>query len=244
MPGPEFIKDKLKKLYSLQKTIPKLIDDDSIKAQNLEDFYIKLQIILAADDTRGSLSNHDQISGKKLPIEMNALFDQVDDQHPAAKKLLIMGGAGVGKTTLLHYMSYRWGGSGGSSDGENNETQSLWNDRFDYVFRIRLKKLGTDTWKKAPGSIENPLEELIKEALQEQNSWLKINYREAYNKLNLGSCLKEIPDIVNGDKTKILLLLDGYDEIAHLVNDSNHIAQEVLVDTVEYPNVIMTTRTN
>ncbi len=45
--------------------------------------------------------------------------------------MLVVGKAGVGKTSLMHFISYKWA---------NNE---LWNDNFDFVFRVRLKDLNT-----------------------------------------------------------------------------------------------------
>jgi hypothetical protein len=38
----------------------------------------------------------------------------------------------VGKTSLMHYISYKWA------------KNQLWNDEFDFVFRVRLKDLSTD----------------------------------------------------------------------------------------------------
>ncbi|MFN9904947.1 MAG: NACHT domain-containing protein [bacterium] len=45
--------------------------------------------------------------------------------------MLVVGKAGVGKTSLMHYISYKWA---------KNE---LWNDVIDFVFRVRLKDLNS-----------------------------------------------------------------------------------------------------
>lgn len=51
-------------------------------------------------------------------------------------KALLLGGAGIGKTTLIHYLSYSWG------------EKDLWNDKFDYVVRIKLKELLNENWSR------------------------------------------------------------------------------------------------
>ena len=59
-------------------------------------------------------------------VEISGIFgDRV------AGKVLVVGKAGVGKTTLMHYISYKWA------------INQLWNYEFDYVFRVRLKDLNT-----------------------------------------------------------------------------------------------------
>lgn len=62
---PSAFKDRLAGFYREQDTIPKLIDDDSIPKQHLNDYYIKLQMIL-----KESIKDkgHERISGHRLPI--------------------------------------------------------------------------------------------------------------------------------------------------------------------------------
>lgn len=45
------------------------------------------------------------------------------------EKVLIKGSAGMGKSTFLNYVSYRWG------KGE------LFNNKFEYLFKVPLKEL-------------------------------------------------------------------------------------------------------
>ncbi|WP_232279082.1 NACHT domain-containing protein [Rickettsia akari] len=42
---------------------------------------------------------------------------------------MLLSSAGIGKTTLMHYLAYKWGKG------------NLWNNNFDYVFRVKLKEL-------------------------------------------------------------------------------------------------------
>jgi polynucleotide 5'-kinase involved in rRNA processing len=78
---------KLKQLYGAQDMLPKLIEDESIPEQKMDDYYAKLQILLDSNQ-------------EKEPIELNKIFDKVKD-HDATGKVLIVGGPGIGKTTLL-----------------------------------------------------------------------------------------------------------------------------------------------
>jgi len=66
-------------------------------------------------------------SGEKKPINISQMFDKIEEQE-AAKKILITGSAGVGKTTMLHNICYQW--------GEKN----IMNDKFDHVFTVKFKK--------------------------------------------------------------------------------------------------------
>jgi DNA replication protein DnaC len=76
------------------------------------------------------VGNNEEILDQKDSIEVNQIFGD-----KACGKVLVLGKAGVGKTSLMHYISYKWA------------KNQLWNDEFDYVFRLRLKDLNTH-WEK------------------------------------------------------------------------------------------------
>ncbi len=72
------------------------------------------------------MGNYEEILEAKDHIEVSGIFgDRV------AGKVLVVGKAGVGKTSLMHYISYKWA------------INQLWNDDFNYFFRVRLKDLNT-----------------------------------------------------------------------------------------------------
>ncbi len=233
MPQTELLdlKVKLKKLYKLQNTLPKLIEDPDIKAQSLEDYYVKMQIILKekseANGAQNILNSYDKIEGTKKAIGIENLFAKIDDEHPEMekmKRLLIVGGAGIGKTTLLHYVAYKWSGESG-----------LWNDKFDYVLKVKLKKLGTVEWDRGRGAKED-LAELIVQSLNMEWSIAKLNKKDGFK--------KEEIDLMLGNKERVLLLMDGYDEVAHLASNADHIASEIIGEIFTYPNVVITSRPN
>jgi len=99
-------------------------------------------------------------SGEKKPINISQMFDKVEDQD-AAKKILITGSAGVGKTTLLHNISYQWG------------KENLFTDKFDYVFKVKLKKLLSDVIKSKLRSSGDSLPKLIDMSIKDQQDELE-----------------------------------------------------------------------
>ena len=208
---------KLKVLYKAQNTLPKLIEDESVPQQNMDDYYVNLEIML--EDNKGM--------GDKRPITLEKLFDKVEDQE-ATGQVLIVGGAGIGKTTLLHHMSYEW-----SKD-------HVFHDKFDAVFKVKLKKLTTKAWEKSPGDVENPLETLIYQSLLDQALELQRKGTPGIQKISKD----DITHVLADQRSRVLLLLDGYDEIAHLTNSTDHIAYEIINEIFTYPNVIVTSRPN
>ena len=64
----------------------------------MDEYYVKLSIIINND-----------VSGLKKEIDIEKIFDRVDVANSKdVGKILIIGGAGVGKSTLLQYMVYQW----------------------------------------------------------------------------------------------------------------------------------------
>lgn len=267
---------KLKALYSSQNTLPKLIDDEKIKAQFLDEYYVKLQILLSENDETDNGALRDKVIGAKKLIEIKNIFKTIDTERKIenflkkkhqisptisrdivnllneekkernrlellyeklpnknhieirniaesvnlmqadVSKVLLLGGAGVGKTTLMHYLSYKWGKG------------QLWNDKFDYVFRIRLKELLNENWSREYEPYELRQDKLacfIHYCLDSKN----VEFQELIDNIE--------------NKNKILLLLDGYDEVAFLSKE-NRDYRDIMDKIFQYKNVIMTSRPN
>jgi predicted NACHT family NTPase len=134
------------------------------------------------------VSSYEKIHEAKTLIELERLFQRTKEDKQNPKKLLILGRAGIGKTTLCQYVTYRW------SKG------TLWNDQFDAVFWVPLRELPSY-------SEEDTKPETILLWLMQQcwNRGIKL----ALNKESISEYLKE-------HQGKLLFLLDGYDEVAHL----------------------------
>ena len=158
---------RLKILYRSQDTLPKLIEDEKIKAQSLEEYYVKLQILLSEDDEAAKAALRDKVVGEKKSIEIENIFKAIDTEKKIRElfdknyqvqeekidnivksleeetneeykfkllyknlpnkseseikniiepvnriqadmgKVLLLGSAGIGKTTLMHYLSHK-----------------------------------------------------------------------------------------------------------------------------------------
>ncbi len=213
------LSQKLKALYASQDTLPKLIDDERLPEHHLSTHYVNLQVLLKEEDGQG----YDRVVGEKAPIDPNDIFKEVDKDHPEVSRILFLGGAGVGKTTLLHYLSYRW-----AQEGQ----EGLWGGKFDYVLRVRLKELLDEGWAKYYNGRDalqrDPLSCFLHHCLKVQSPRLDIS-------------AQDISGIENKDR--VLLLLDGYDEIAHLARN-NRDYKTVMEGVFGYKHVLMSSRPN
>ncbi|MCC8483911.1 MAG: NACHT domain-containing protein [Rickettsia endosymbiont of Labidopullus appendiculatus] len=218
------IQDKLKEIYKKQDKIAPLIEGlDEIPAQPIKEYYIKLQTIIKEDAEKKS-GSYEKIRGEKQEVAIEHIFDKSDKTEPS--KLLVVGAAGVGKSTLMQYIAYKW------SIGE------IWSDKFDYVYRINLKTLLNDQWKESyyrTPDLENG-ENLLK-CLIHYNLTKNLTPEDRRNSEIKVEDLKLLKD-----NSKILLLLDGYDEVAHLKNEPYYKELEYVI--FQHKQVIITSRPN
>ena len=141
----------------------------------------------------GILEHYEDIYAAKQPVAIETLFDQrkFGNQIINPKRLLLLGRAGIGKTTLCRYVAYRW--------AHANNTQRLWTDRFEYVFYFSLKELVT------------------RYELNESYSLADILYKEVFHALDLTfeQARQFCQQVVRGASSdKVLFVFDGYDEVA------------------------------
>ncbi|MFV9930295.1 MAG: hypothetical protein AB8U82_05555, partial [Rickettsia endosymbiont of Haemaphysalis japonica] len=73
--------DKLRTLYSSHDTLPKLIEDTKIKAQSLDEYYVKLQILLSEDDEAAKAALRDKVFGEKRSAEIENIFKAIDTEE-------------------------------------------------------------------------------------------------------------------------------------------------------------------
>lgn len=126
-------------------------------------------------------------------------------------------------------MSYKWG------------KNDLCADKFDSIFRVRLKELlDTECSKKytAEELQESILGCFVHYCLSFQYNLLKDH---DFPQLTLPEVLTAL-----ASKDQVLLLLDGFDEIAHLINKHhpNHHDYSKIMDTIlhYYEHVVMNSR--
>lgn len=131
-------------------------------------------------------------------IELKEIFEPKDSRK--AQKVLLVGRAGVGKTTLCQKIAYDW------AKGE------LWPWKFKSVIWIPLRQLNE---RVASG------QSLAPEKFPDLEEWL-ISIMREIGLASLGGNMvrDELRDYLIHHRSEILILLDGYDEAKPLVKES------------------------
>ncbi len=207
---------ELKKFYKSQDKIVRLIEVEGVQEQSMEDYYVKLSIIINND-----------VSGLKKEIDIEKIFDRVDGANSNdVGKILIIGGAGVGKSTLLQYMVYQW------SIGK------IWQEKFKQVYRLNLKTLLDAKWKENyPKKLREDLED------GQSPSGDTLLKCLAHYSLDSKISLNKLEQAMD-NKDRILLLLDGYDEISHLKTDKKSEFHPIFDAIWSHKHVVLTSRPN
>ncbi|MBA3238881.1 MAG: HEAT repeat domain-containing protein [Parachlamydiaceae bacterium] len=129
----ELIIQSLKACYKNQNTIPRLLH----KALPIEEIYTELVLLHRnKDDDKKTekkayeerrINSWEDIHAAKEPILLQSLFAKKGGI--ALNRVLILGRAGIGKSTLCQHIAYKW------ANGK------LWKERYDALFWVPLRKL-------------------------------------------------------------------------------------------------------
>ncbi len=176
-----------------------LLSGQDQRRTNIDDIFINLTIIREAEqkekeahfrsnagaryDFSGRLSSYEDLRTAKEPIRLDEIFTPGTDTA-LPKKLLIMGRAGIGKSTLCQYIAHQWA------------SQKLW-PNFKAVFWIPLRNINSNNYP--PNSytwIDLVDHECFKDALSLENK-----------KEGLKNAILANPE-------RFLFLLDDYDELS------------------------------
>ena len=210
-------REKLKSIYKSKDKIVSLIHGlDDFREQSIKDYYVHLRHIMT--DENGGRKTGNIMTEDSNDIEVDNMFTDCRGNQNG-NKFLILGVAGVGKSTLMQYMAYKW------SCNEN------W-DRFDYVYKVNLKLLLKKEWKY--NYDRNDLNDILK-------CFVHYNLRDLIKSENMESDifpLKMLEWPVN--KEKVLLMVDGYDEVVHLKEDDEF--KLLQKKWFGYNNLILTSR--
>ncbi|MBS4167247.1 hypothetical protein NEOC65_002353 [Neochlamydia sp. AcF65] len=227
--NPLQLTNSLRSLYLYQKTLSIF----RIKAEQewefkvpLEEIYVRLGIIerkerIARDQ---ALDKHsDQIQDDRLPtsetiyepklnIEIEKLFEHESLENKEAKRIYIQGAAGIGKSTLCHYIAYRWA------------KEELWQKAFSYLFWIPLRNL---TLKKYPPDKEYTPADLIAKEYEDIIVDPHI----------IDACINDATF-----REKTLLVLDGYDELSADAQGNTSLATAFNKLKKLFPHILITSR--
>ncbi|MEL6539521.1 MAG: NACHT domain-containing protein [Bacteroidota bacterium] len=135
------------------------------------------------------LQTYERIHGLKTAITMEQLFDKRDGHD--IRTVLLVGRAGIGKTTLCHKIAHMW-------------AHGKWYaDRFKAVYVLPVRNLKRSTYN---GKSEKTKEDLETAIARECFNVHKLNTQDFKNlKAYITQQLKERSD-------KVLIILDGLDE--------------------------------
>jgi HEAT repeat protein len=166
------------------------------------------------------INSFEDLYGTKKPIALSKLFEKQDPEDIASNKILILGRAGIGKTTLCQFVAYEW------SQGR------LWNERYGSVFWIPLRNLNKKYYRD-------------KQDKREQITLAEVIFQECCQTKGAKSAviLADIQRLLENNQTKnnILLLGDGWDEIAQLNQEGTPVG-DLLNELLAWEHVILTSR--
>lgn len=218
----------IEKVYHKDRLKIERLSGDSL---SMEQCYINLAIVEKfsqdTDPRDGEATKSSQFSilyrknvetpDESLQVELPTLFNPHttrDGTTLIPRRILIRGRAGIGKTTLCKKIVYEF----------HHGTWSEWKNLFDRVLWIPLRKL-----KRPGGQSGYNLEKLC----EDEYFSYPIKRRDLSNALVEALLTK---------RSKCLLLLDGLDEISHVLGVPDHDMKTLLDDLLSFPNVIVTSR--
>ncbi|MBS0648003.1 MAG: NACHT domain-containing protein [Verrucomicrobia bacterium] len=150
----------------------------------------------------------------KEPIKLDLLFEYTSLKDSSEKRALILGAAGVGKSTLCQYIAYRW------------STEQFW-PQYQALFWIKLRYLTENFYPKNKTYTAYDL--LVGQLLQDGKSLLTEDYQSLLQD-------KQFRD-------KVLLILDGDDELpSEIERGEGHLSSAFENLKKLFPHVLITSR--
>ena len=147
--------------------------------------------------------------------EDKKVISSITTRSNSVHRILIEGRAGVGKTTLVQFTAWQWA------------TQGLFNRDYDYLLWVPLRQ-----WLSGNSSVTTTLAEDLA-------AFLHTRYFKAETTTTR---LNELEAILGKDSSRTLLVLDGYDEVAHHLDRPDSVYGQLLRQALKFKNLIVTTR--
>ncbi len=136
------------------------------------------------------------------------------------RRILVEGRAGVGKTILVQFIAWQWA------------TQELFAADYDYLLWIPLRQ-----WLSGQTTAKTSFKEDLAAFVFEQY----LSHETTTEHLD------ELEAILDEHSDRTLLILDGYDEVAHYLDEVDSIGQptlynQLLGQALKFKNLLITTR--
>lgn len=181
---------RLKRIYSLQNTLPKLINDEALPDQKMDDYHVKLEL---------------KDNSKSLPIKLSHIFI-TDSQEQPVEKILLIAGSGMGKTVSIRSIAYEWG------------KHNLFDNKFTYLFKMDLQFFFSD-WSEdySKEDIRDNILKCFVDYLVRQEVQSLVDQLAPEDQIKTTEIFN-ILDSTNHDK--IILIVDNYDTVSHLIYQS------------------------
>ena len=163
---------------------------------------------------RQHLSSFEEIYQPKEALPLAELFvpKASEGSHPI-HRVLMLGRAGIGKSTLCHYLANRW------ATGNGVEAEEAWLQDYDVVLWVRLREL-----IKFRDDCKEPAQCDVTHFFVHQCLTNTHGFEER--------SIRAMEQLLADRSKKKLLLLDGFDEVAHLYRDSSDINLQRLLHTL------------
>lgn len=173
---------------------------------SIEDAFIRLTIIRSEEQQKKEaefkekskeekddvytyrLSSYEDLYSAKTPIEPDKIFTADTNSLPP-RRLLILGRAGIGKSTLCQYVAYQW------TVNKLNVIYPTW-PKLQAIFWIKFRNLNQASYPAG-----------------KSYSWIDVLNQECFqNNLSPDEC-RVLKNNIEGYSEQFLFLLDGYDEV-------------------------------
>ncbi|MDF2867822.1 MAG: hypothetical protein K0S11_1292, partial [Gammaproteobacteria bacterium] len=205
----EQITQALRNCYRAKDSFPRLLG----KPAKIADCFINLALIHQQEQTdkdqklkradKDFANSYEAIYAVKEPLEPKAIFKLTDNEQQKnadqsmLRRVLVTGGAGTGKTTLCQRLAYDWARG------------KLWSKQFDALIWLPLRQVATLNLTGL--TVSQALPQLIKQFCFQPDHMGSGPYAE----VDIMAALQKIPP------DRVLYLLDGFDEVAHLLNEQD-----------------------
>ena len=163
---------------------------------------------------RQHLSSFEEIYQPKEALPLAELFvPKASEGSQPIHRVLMLGRAGIGKSTLCHYLANRW------ATGNGVEAEEAWLQDYEVVLWVRLREL-------------IKFRDDCKEPAQCDVTHFFVHQCLTNTHVFEERSIRAMEQLLADRSKKKLLLLDGFDEVAHLYRDSSDINLQRLLHTL------------